>query len=194
MSISAKRNFVSKLNSTMLTRKSNYFQLSVPALFYILFPYNTSDSLLEKHHPYILSKMFGRNKSSNSFLLSLQRTVIMCSNDIDGFNIVKWQFPNRCFLCGCEEETVNHILLHCTVVWVLWEIVLVLFGIQWVFPETIKDMLFSWRGSFVGKKRKKIWISIPLCIFWTVWKERNRLAFREGGVVSHTETQKFFCM
>lgn len=34
--------------------------------------------------------MFGRNKSSNSFLLSLQRTVIMCSNDIDGFNIVKW--------------------------------------------------------------------------------------------------------
>ena len=27
-----------------------------------------------------------------------------------------WQFPNRCFLCGCEEESVNHILLHCTVV------------------------------------------------------------------------------
>ncbi|RVW19996.1 LINE-1 retrotransposable element ORF2 protein [Vitis vinifera] len=66
-----------------------------------------------------------------------------------------WQFPNRCFLCGCEEETVNHILLHCTVVRVLWEIVFVLFGIQWVFPETVKDMLFSWRGSFVGKKRKK---------------------------------------
>ena len=28
---------------------------------------------------------------------------------------------------------------------------------------------------FVGKKRKKIWKSIPLYIFWTVWKERNRL-------------------
>ena len=27
-----------------------------------------------------------------------------------------WQFPNRCFLCGCEEESVNHILLHCIVV------------------------------------------------------------------------------
>ena len=67
-----------------------------------------------------------------------------------------WQFPNRCFLCGCEEETVNHILLHCTVVRVLWEIVFVLFGIQWVFPETVKDMLFSWRGFFVGKKRKKV--------------------------------------
>ncbi|RVW66409.1 hypothetical protein CK203_066328 [Vitis vinifera] len=27
-----------------------------------------------------------------------------------------WQFPNCCFLCGCEEETVNHILIHCIVV------------------------------------------------------------------------------
>ncbi|RVX02247.1 putative ribonuclease H protein [Vitis vinifera] len=30
------------------------------------------------------------------------------------------QLPNRCFLCGCEEESVNHILIHCTVVRVLW--------------------------------------------------------------------------
>ncbi|RVW71996.1 hypothetical protein CK203_055047 [Vitis vinifera] len=79
-----------------------------------------------------------------------------------------WQLPNRCFLCGCEEENVNHILLHCIVVRALWEIVLALVGVQWVFPELVKEALFSWRGSFVGKKRKKIWNSIPLCIFWTV--------------------------
>ncbi|RVW17733.1 putative ribonuclease H protein [Vitis vinifera] len=35
------------------------------------------------------------------------------------------QLPNRCFLCGCEEESVNHILIHCTVVRALWDIVLV---------------------------------------------------------------------
>ena len=52
---------------------------------------------------------------------------------------------------------------------------------KWVFPKSVKDVLVSWRGSFVGKKRKKIWEAIPLCIFWTVWKERNRLAFRGGG-------------
>ena len=44
----------------------------------------------------------------------------------------------------------------------------------------------------MGKKRKKIWKSIPLCIFWTVWKERNKLAFR-GGFFSSTKTQKLFC-
>ena len=30
-----------------------------------------------------------------------------------------WQLPNCCFLCGCEGENVNHILLHCIVVRVL---------------------------------------------------------------------------
>ena len=38
---------------------------------------------------------------------------------------------------------------------VLWDIVLDLFGVQWVFPETVKEVLFSWRGPFVGKKGKR---------------------------------------
>ena len=93
-----------------------------------------------------------------------------------------WQLPNRCFLCACEEENVNHILIHCTVARVLWDLVLGLFGVQWAFPKTVKKVLFSWGGAFVGKKKKKLWNFIPLFIFWTVWKEMNRLAFRgEGG-------------
>ena len=39
-----------------------------------------------------------------------------------------WHLLDRCFLCGCEEENVNHILLHCIVVRAFWEIVLALFG------------------------------------------------------------------
>ena len=54
-------------------------------------------------------------------------------------------------------------------------------------PESVIEVLLSWRGPFVGKKRKKIWNSIPLCIFWTVWKERNKLAFRGGSL----DIQKF---
>ena len=104
-----------------------------------------------------------------------------------------WQLPNRCFLCGCEEENVNHILLRCIVVRALWEIVLALVGVQWVFPELVKEALFSWRGSFVGKKRKNFWNSIPLCIFWTVWKERNRLAFKEGVLHIQKLKNSFVC-
>ncbi|WJZ89560.1 hypothetical protein VitviT2T_008772 [Vitis vinifera] len=102
---------------------------------------------------------------------------------LDRLQIRGVQLPNCCFLCGCDEENVNHILLYCIVTRALWDIIFGLIDIKWVLPETVKETLISWRGSFVGKKRKKIWKSIPLCIFWTVWKERNRLAFR-GGVVN----------
>ncbi|RVW99510.1 putative ribonuclease H protein [Vitis vinifera] len=50
-----------------------------------------------------------------------------------------WQLPNRCFLCGCEEETINHILIHCTVAKGLWNIILALCGVQWVFPNSVKE-------------------------------------------------------
>ena len=43
----------------------------------------------------------------------------------------------------------------------------------------------------MGKKRKKVWKFIPLCIFWMVWKERNRLAFR-GGVLNIQKRKNFF--
>ena len=62
-----------------------------------------------------------------------------------------------------------------------------------MFPETAKEVLFSWKGPFVGKKRKKIWNSIPLCIFWTVWKERNRLAFRGGSLAIQKLKNYFVC-
>ena len=74
---------------------------------------------------------------------------------------------------------------------VLWNIVLGLSNVQWVFPETVKEVLTRWKDPFVGKKRKKIRKSIPLCIFWTVWKERNRLAFR-GGVLDIQKLKNSF--
>ena len=54
-------------------------------------------------------------------------------------------------------------------------------GLVWVFPITVKALL-SWWGSFVGKRRRMIWKSIPICIFWIVWKEMNHIAFREGSL------------
>ena len=64
-----------------------------------------------------------------------------------------------------DEENVNHLLIHCTVARVLWGIVLGLVGAQWVFPETVKEVLFSWRGSFVGKKNEKTLEFHPVIYF-----------------------------
>ena len=38
--------------------------------------------------------------------------------------------PTRCYVCGCAEETVRHVLLHCTIVRFLWDVFFVLVGIR----------------------------------------------------------------
>ena len=35
----------------------------------------------------------------------------------------------------------------------------------------------------MGKKRKKIWMATPLCLFWILWHEKNRVVF-ENEVTS----------
>ena len=87
---------------------------------------------------------------------------------------------NRCFPCQIMEETIDHLLLHCGVTRVLWNILFSLFGVHWVFPRSVRQTLEGSRGSFVGKKRKEVWRAGPLCLFWTIWKARNKIAFEDA--------------
>ena len=69
-----------------------------------------------------------------------------------------WQLLNGCYLCGCAKETIHHILLHCTTMSALSEIIfnlVAVVGVHWVFPKTVKEARICWKGSFVGWKRKK---------------------------------------
>ena len=45
-------------------------------------------------------------------------------------------------------------------------------------PVTVREMLLGWKGAFVGKRRKIVWQVAP-CLFWTVWKARNRIVFKD---------------
>ena len=64
---------------------------------------------------------------------------------------------NRCYLFGKEEETIDHILVHCGLISSIWNLLFCLFGVFWVLPFTSKEVLFRWHGSFVGWKRLKVW-------------------------------------
>ena len=92
-------------------------------------------------------------------------------------------FANRCFLCEEDEETIDHLLIHCKSAKMLWNLLLSIGGVSWVFPSAISHTLLAWQGVAVGKKRKKIWRAAPPCLFWTLWCARNRLAF-ENKVTS----------
>ena len=60
-------------------------------------------------------------------------------------NLVKKNLPlvNWCCLCRCDEETVDHLLLHCKFASALWSEVLIMFGVQWVMLDIIVSLLFA---------------------------------------------------
>ena len=76
--------------------------------------------------------------------------------------------PNKYHMCKAEEKTSDHILLHCLKAHILWQLIFALFDIQWVMHSSMRGILFSWGDSFVGKKRKKAWKVVPLCLFWSI--------------------------
>ena len=104
-----------------------------------------------------------------------------------------WILANRCFLCCVEEESIDHILIHCTKARVLWELLFAIFEVNWVLPLSVRDTLLGWRGFNMGKKRRKVWKATPLCLFWAIWKERNRIAFENEELLIHRLKNSFVC-
>ena len=93
-------------------------------------------------------------------------------------------FANRCFLCEEDEETVDHLLIHCKSAKMLWDLFLSMVGISWVFPKSVLLTLLAWQGVAVGKKRKKKWRAAPSCLFWTLWRARNKMAFENEATTT----------
>ena len=86
-------------------------------------------------------------------------------------------FANKCFLCEEDEETIDHLLIHYKRAKTMWNLLLSVVGTRWVFSQSVLYTLLAWQGAAVGKKCKKIWMAVPLCLFWTLWCEINKVVF-----------------
>ena len=104
-----------------------------------------------------------------------------------------WTSVNRCFLCKGEKGSCDHILLHCSKASLLWLLVFSLFGVVWLLHTSIQATLLSWHSCTIKKRRKRAWNVTPLCLFWIIWKEKNRRAF-ENVQLSNEELKFSFCV
>ena len=62
----------------------------------------------------------------------------------------------------------------------LWTHMLRLFGIEWVMPGSVADLLFCWY-HWLGKHSSDIWNLVPGCLMWNIWTEWNRRSFENKG-------------
>ena len=92
---------------------------------------------------------------------------------------------NMCCLCEENEETIDHLLIHCSRAKILWDLLLAITGFHWVFPRSVRQLLLVWQSVSVGKNGKRVWLAAPLCIFWTLWMERNRVVFENEAPSAH---------
>ena len=75
----------------------------------------------------------------------------------------------------------------------MWNLLFSLFGVAWILSCLVKETLLGWHGAFVGKTHKKAWQMALLYIFWSVWKERNLLAFGNEELSLHRLKYYFLC-
>jgi hypothetical protein len=82
--------------------------------------------------------------------------------------VVEW-----CYLCKKSGEFIEHLLLYCDIARELWSYILILFGVEWVLPQRVLDLLTSWSDSFGCGPAKEVWRLVPLCLMWYLWLEMN---------------------
>ena len=80
-------------------------------------------------------------------------------------------------MCKVDEEIVDHLFLHCAMAQDLWDMVFSLFGIQWVMPKRVVELLACWQGRLGQHRNRVIWSAIPRCVMWYLWRERNARTF-----------------
>ena len=85
---------------------------------------------------------------------------------------------NHCCMCCCNAESVDHLLHFCPIAHSLWMYMLQLFGINWVIPGLVVDLLFCWY-HWLGKHSFDIWNLVPGCLLWTIWTKQNQRSFED---------------
>lgn len=83
---------------------------------------------------------------------------------------------NWCCMCQRDGESIDHLLLHCPIARDLWDLVFSLFGVAWVMPRDVLQLLACWprlsrRGNWA------IRCMILDCLVWGLWRERNARTF-----------------
>ena len=73
---------------------------------------------------------------------------------------------------------MDHLFIFCPLAHSMLMHMLQLFGIDWVMPGSVVDLLCCWH-HWLGKYNSDIWNLVPGCLMLTIWFERNWRSFED---------------
>lgn len=80
--------------------------------------------------------------------------------------------------CNVVEETLDHVLLFCPLIWECWFIMVKWWDLVWAIPSSVQGLLHWWSRDKFKSKESRIRQVIPSVVFWYVWKLRNDCKFK----------------
>ena len=87
---------------------------------------------------------------------------------IDNLRKRKIRITDWCYMCKCNGESVDHLLLHCPIASDLWSMILGLFGVCWEMPKSVVKLIACWQGNFAHHWNGHIWKIIPHYLMWCI--------------------------
>ena len=147
-------------------------------------------SMFEPHSFGISLERCLESKSASMGSFFLWTTVlgkILTADNLRKRNIV---IVSWCCMCKDDGESIDHLFIHCPVVKELWDAVLSLFGVMWVMPRRVRNLIEGWHGS--NHHQCIIWNAVPHCLMWSVWRERNSRIFEDSETTIDDLKLRFF--
>lgn len=84
---------------------------------------------------------------------------------------------NGCPMCLRDEETVNHLLVHCNFAYNVWVALFARFDMQWVMPWSVAELFRRWLFRCHFTHGRILWKFMLYTACWKIWLERNNRIF-----------------
>lgn len=76
--------------------------------------------------------------------------------------------PSVCLLCYNDEKSTSHLLLHCPFAWKIWCGCAKDFGINFIVPRSLMDLLQGWNLKAFNCFGRKLWKVVPDAVCWAI--------------------------
>lgn len=108
--------------------------------------------------------------------LAVRNSVLTKDNLIKG----GWGEGSKCVFCGAGE-TVDHLLLHCSVAKFLWSILQCTFNLRYI-PVDTKIQFTTWLSQFGEERILKVCVGIS-ALLWSIWTCKNDICFERKRII-----------